>query len=108
MASSKNCGDFPLSIISALLQLERELCRGTGGSGEQCGCFSRLLRDWCAVLLSSGVDPAWALRRRTGAPGLHCQLFLMSEESLHVVGLPGIYATMQWMCMLPAWREPIT
>lgn len=31
----------------------------------------------------------------------------MSEESLHIMGLPGIYATMQWMCMLPAWRSQL-
>lgn len=99
MASSTNSVDFPLSIISALLQLESAVAWGS--------CVSRPLRNWCAVLLSSGVDPAWALRRRTGPLGLHCQLFLMSEESLNIVGLPGIYATMQRMCMLPAWRSQL-
>lgn len=79
----------------------RELCPGIRESGEQCSCCAGALRDWCAVPLSSGVDPAWALRRRTGALGLHSQLFLMSEESLRIMGLPGIYATVQWMCMLP-------
>lgn len=58
-------------------------------------------------MLSSSVYPAWELRRRTGALGLHCQLFLMSKESLNIMGPPGIYATMQWMCMLPVWRSQL-
>lgn len=66
-----------------------------GRSREQRGSFAGPLRDWCAVVLSFGVDPAWLLRRRTGGLGLHCQLFLMSKESLRIMGLPDISVPVQ-------------
>lgn len=66
----------------------RKPCPGSSRATEWCSCFLRPLRDWCAALLHSGVDPAWALRRRTGALGLHTQLFLMSKESLRITGAP--------------------
>lgn len=71
-----------------------------GGSSEWHGSFLKPLKDWCAVVLSFGVDPALALQRRNGGLGLHCQLFLTSKESLHIRGLPDISATVQWMCII--------
>lgn len=98
--SPKNCGDLPSSIISRFSKIAE-----SRSVRIRTAAFQRPLRRRCAAVLSFGVVPVRAVRRRTGGLVLHCQLFLMSKESLHIMGLPDISATVQRMCALLRPRE---